>query len=469
MDKLYADSSFIIDLDRELFTLDHDRHFQLGTMPRGDGLWRVLYPEDSDSANAEPSQQGQLPSPGLELPRPVHEVGYASQTVVPRVDTGDARKRWLMRVIAEVVQEFGAVVRQLGKQWEPKSFPFRELAFALVWIASGKAKFLSFPPGFCHPRACMADNIIFGTYHQNDDSDVSLPDTGYFGRDWAGESAPLLEFGSLFHRPGQPAGASPPGTMYWLDDVLINLVLVPDGKAVTAAVAWGLQQGRNNFQLVVMSLSKVVLAEASTAPDANNTAETFVRVSHPLTLGPLSKEECISMGHPELAPDHRYLSQQERSRTQLYPGFAALITFFDVAGQRRSAAKSACILPNELHCRILDYVDYETWRSCSVVSPAFRAYCLLKYRIDDQLRIAPGFSPRPGNTNPLYSFAVERTDGTGTAVQLVERKRDWKCHGLPAHNWMPIVGAEPRALMVDVQLEFEDDGEEVAAESGGQD
>jgi hypothetical protein len=31
------------------------------------------------------------------------------------------------------------------------------------------------------------------------------------------------------------------------------------------------------------------------------------------------------------------------------------------------------------------------------------------------------------------------------------------------------VGAEPRALMVDVQLEFEDDGEEVAAESGGQD
>jgi hypothetical protein len=345
-----------------------------------------------------------------------------------------------------------------------------------VWIAAGKAKFLSFPQAFRHPRTTMVDTTVFGSYYQHDlEPDVGLefPDSGYFGRDWAGESAPLLEFGSLFHRPGQPAGASPPDTMYWLDGVLISLVLVPDGKAVTAAVAWGLRQGRNNFQLVVMSLSKAVLAEVSTAPDANNTTGPFVKVSSPLTLGPLSNEECTNMGHPELAPNPlymgRHLSQQERSRAPLYPGFAALITFFDVAGQRRAAAKSACILPTELHCRILDYVDYETWRSCSIVSPAFRAYCLLKYRIDDQLRIAPGFSPRPGNTNPLYSFAVERTDGTGTAVQLVERKRDWKCHGLPAHNWMPIVGAEPRALMVDVQLEFEDDGEEVAAESGGQD
>jgi hypothetical protein len=111
MDKLYAESSFIIDLDRELFTMDHDRHFQLGTMPRGDGLWRLLYPEDSGSANAEPIQQGQLPSPNLDLPRPVHEVGYPSQTVVPRIETGDARTPWLMRVMAEVVHEFGAVVR----------------------------------------------------------------------------------------------------------------------------------------------------------------------------------------------------------------------------------------------------------------------------------------------------------------------------------------------------------------------
>jgi hypothetical protein len=111
----------------------------------------------------------------------------------------------------------------------------------------------------------------------------------------------LFEFGSLFHRPGQLPGVSPPDTMYWLGDVLISLVLAPDGKAVTATVAFGLQQGRTNFQLVVLSLFKVVLAEVLTAPGAKITAEPFVKVSRPMTLGPLSREECIGMGDPELA------------------------------------------------------------------------------------------------------------------------------------------------------------------------
>lgn len=371
-----------------------------------------------------------------------------------------------MRVMAEVAQEFGVVVRRFGKQWAPESFPFRELAFAMLWIASGKAKFLSFPETLCHPRDCMRNSLYSGACNRLYlDVDLELPDNGYFGRDWAGESAPLLEFGSLFHRPGQAPGASPAETMYWLDDILISLVLVPDGIAVTAAVAWGLQQGRNNFQLVVLSLSEAILAEVSTAPGANNTAEPFVKVSRPLKLGPLSKEECIKMGHPEIAAaGFWYLCLQDRSKTQLYPGFAALITFFDIAGRRRSAAKSRCILPTELHCRILDFVDYATWSACVTVSPAFRAYCLLKYRIDDQWRIAPGSGPRPDSTKPFFSFVAEKIqDGTNTAVQLVERDSGGVCHGLSPHNWMPIVGAEPRALMVDVLLEFEEEGDDVAA------
>jgi hypothetical protein len=68
----------------------------------------------------------------------------------------------------------------------------------------------------------------------------------------------------------------------------------------------------------------------------------------------------------------------------------------------------------------------------------------------------------------FLSIAVEKIDGTGTAVQLVEKENSWGCHRV-VWNWMPIVGAEPRALMVDVLLEFEEDGGDVAAESGGQD
>jgi hypothetical protein len=45
--------------------------------------------------------------------------------------------------------------------------------------------------------------------------------------------------------------------MYCLEDILVSLTLVIDGKAITKAVIWCIGRVRTNRQKVVLSLSKV--------------------------------------------------------------------------------------------------------------------------------------------------------------------------------------------------------------------
>jgi hypothetical protein len=65
----------------------------------------------------------------------------------------------------------------------------------------------------------------------------------------------------MSHHLGEPPGASPTKTMYWFEGVLVCLALVLDGEAITKAVTWGITEGRASFQIVVISLFQVVLAE----------------------------------------------------------------------------------------------------------------------------------------------------------------------------------------------------------------
>ncbi|KAF5973449.1 f-box domain-containing protein [Fusarium coicis] len=156
---------------------------------------------------------------------------------------------------------------------------------------------------------------------------------GWLDQDWAGDRAPLLEFGSMSHLPDK----------------------LP-GKAITEAVTYGLKQGRANFQIVVLSLFKVAFAEAFFF---GGDGEPFVEVSKAIPLSPLRAAYCVST-HPRERPELKDNMEAQR--------LAALVNFFDVAARRRTTSKTRGILPLELHDRILDFVDYDTWKNCSVIS-----------------------------------------------------------------------------------------------------
>jgi len=90
----------------------------------------------------------------LELPQPNQEIDYAFRLATPRTNIGEGRKVFLTYVLAQAVIEYKDEIIRFGREWSPDSFPFRELIFALVSIASGQAKFHSFPAQLCNPRGC---------------------------------------------------------------------------------------------------------------------------------------------------------------------------------------------------------------------------------------------------------------------------------------------------------------------------
>ncbi|PLN85269.1 hypothetical protein BDW42DRAFT_1827 [Aspergillus taichungensis] len=455
----FAEYIYIINLDHEVLTMNHSIHWKLGDIPREDELWLraivdSIYPyKPTISLDICPDKH--MASLALEIPERNRTIKYDYRLVTPRTNLAEARKTFLTHLLANTLIQYKDVFINFAMEWSPDSFPFRELAFALVSIASGQAKFHSFPARPCNPRTCQSWTC---------ESDHLHKPPGWLGEKWVGDSAPLLEFGSPSHRPGEPPGASPTETIYWCENVLVSLALVVDGEAITKAVTWGIEQGRVNFQIVVLSLFKVAFAEVSFGDDI----EPFVKVSVAVNLSPLRADYCVST-HPRMRPELKPGMEIQRQRGErimqsnctgtrhrlqsMFPGLAALVNFFEVAANRRAASKPGGTLPPELYNQILDFVDYDTWKTCLLVSTDFRFWCLRRYRLDDRMRIVGGPFVRlqKYHKERLVSFNFEDTR-TGKILPMKWVPYD---HSMEEYNWMPIIGSDRRALMLDVCIQFE--------------
>lgn len=448
---------YIINLDREVLTINHSIHWKLENIPRQDDLWIRAVTDsiyrDKFTISLDICPEEHMASPALELPEPNCTIQYDFGVVVPRTDIAEARKAFLTHVMASVLIQYKDEVIQFGREWSSDSLPFRELTFALVSIASGQSKFHSFPAQRCNPRECLAWGCDSKHLHRT---------CGWLDEYWVGDSAPLLEFCSPSHRPGEPPGASPTETIYWLGDVLVSLALVVDGDAISKAVTWGIEQERANFQIVVLSLSEAAFAEVSSGDDG----KPLVKVSRAIDLSPLCADYCVST-HPRNRPEAKPGMTIQYRRGELFmnsdstetmqrlrsyfPGLAALVNFFEVAANRRAASKTIGVFPPELYDRILDFVDYDTWKNCLLVSTVVRFCCLRKYRLDNQTRIVAGPFVLQKRDKEHLSFEFENM----LTGEVRPQMHDPRCFWMEDCNWMPVVGSGRKALMVDVNIQFE--------------
>ncbi|PYH90598.1 hypothetical protein BO71DRAFT_361171 [Aspergillus ellipticus CBS 707.79] len=455
----YVEYLYIINLDHEALTMNHSIHWKLGNIPRENKLWLRAIADSiylyKPTVSLEICSEDHIGSLALEVPERKREIGYDYRQVAPKTKIAGAGKAFLAFILASTLIEYKDEILRFGREWSPDSFPFRELAFALVSIASGQAKFHSFPARLCNPRSCVGWDCKLKHIGKS---------PGWLGEEWAGDRAPLLEFGSLAHRPGEPPGASPTETIYWLEEVLVSLTLVTDGEAITKAVRWGTEQGRTHFQIVILSLFNVVFAEVS----SDDEMEPFVKVSGTIRLSPLRAEYCVSThprNRPELKPGMKFKHHHgerimnsnctgtiRRLQTQ-FPGLAALVNFFDAAANRRAASRSTGVLPPEIYDRILDFVDYETWKACLTVSTVIRCCCLRKYRLDNRMSIVGGPFVRlqEHHKERLMSFNFEDIH-TGKMLKMMHYPHDFSTEEC---NWMPVIGSDRKALMLDVAIQFE--------------
>ncbi|KAL5051691.1 hypothetical protein BDW71DRAFT_193939 [Aspergillus fruticulosus] len=459
----YVEYYYIINLDHEVLTMNHSIHWKLGNIPRQDELWLRAIADSiylyKPTISLDICPEEHMSSPALEIPERNRVIKYNFRLVTPRTGLAEGWKAFLTFIMASTLIEYKEEIIRFGMEWSPDSFPFRELAFALVSIASNQARFHSFPAQQCNPRTCP---------YRDCHSKHLRRSPGWLDEEWAGDSAPLLEFGSPSHRPGEPPGASPTETMYWLEDVLVSLALVIDGEAITKAVTWGIEQGRAHFQIVVLSLFKAAFAEVSFGDDEG----PFVKVSGTVNLSPLRADYCVST-HPRMRPEAKpgmvirrrhgerimetNCTGTTRRLQSQFPGLVALVNFFEVAASRRAASKSVGILPPELYDRILDFVDYDTWKTCLLASTVFRSRCLRKYRLDDRVRIMAGPFVRlqKHHKERLLSFDFENmwTD------EILPLMQDAHCIRTGEYNWRPVIGRDRRALMLDIVIQFEPAGD----------
>lgn len=269
-----------------------------------------------------------------------------------------------------------------------------------------------------------------------------------------GDKAPLLDFLSMGHRPGAPPGVSPTETryltMYWLEGVLVDIALVVDGAAVTEAVAWGIEQGRTSFQVVVLSLFQAAFAEVFLG------AECKAICQADQARGPVSSASRVLRQHTSARAaaaavwDDRPTPSRRAglSAGQLYRDgakTASLLprprgrwsTSFDVAANRRLGRDSGGNLPSELFGMVVDSVaDYDTWKkTCLRAASVLRLYCLRRYRLDGSTSIVAGPHVRSRRCRNGYRDVLSfdfAMDGTGELLPMVQIPH---AHSTARYNW----------------------------------
>lgn len=251
---------YIINLDREIFSVNNGAHFRLNQIPAG---WsKALFTDDIGHTFLLP----QLVAPesiamlALDPPGFTTSIEYEKlQTrlvkskslnhISPSHVTGP-RLRWMLFNSFQKTKQVDLSVSLLD--WQVQDLSFRELAFFILCLAAGGEN-LSLVD---HRRVKKPyDNA---SYLGMTTSDLSESDA---------EIELATRLGVGYHMDGLPMGSAPGETKYWLEGALVCLARHLDYPGIlTKAIADVIEYGRNSagtsFNAVLISIEHVVLIKS---------------------------------------------------------------------------------------------------------------------------------------------------------------------------------------------------------------
>jgi hypothetical protein len=387
--------SFMVDLDRQIFSVDYGAHFKLNNIPR-DGLWiralgidgnermlnTTICPEDAiahPAWNSEPNKGSQnQPYYGCSC-----TIVEDLRTTIHTTDIGAPGQVIALLLFTQFYEQYQTRFRMFLPQWRPEDFIFREVAFAILSLAAGQ-----FQVAAWDKMELYAGN----GYLLVPDEETCDP-----------LKAKLLpEFPMGYHRPDERPGSAPDGCIYWLGNVLVSLEMTLQDPAkchvaIERAVEFGLGAGRNRFRAVIFSLVDVVLLQVRLAEDGtriliHTEAKTLLPIEHSRNLSadpplPQRIHGWIPTMYPSRfvcgTPMYGKAARARRDPQSIsdlchpFPGFISLCHFFNMAAAESLKPRTRtneARLPMELCYKILDYTDDITYRLCSYVSWGFREY-----------------------------------------------------------------------------------------------
>lgn len=275
--------------------------------------------------------------------------------------------------------------------WGHKGFAFREFAFAILSIATGRYYFvdrvdcLRFA-GYDHMgyivdrNNCGNFNSYRGYMYRREGSQIS------------GKELLLPIFGSECHESSICPGSAPLESLYWFENVLVSLM--PDSifrhgteAAIAKAVEYGFGEGKTSFQIIIFSIFNVILLEAYLKDGVKVTRRT----------GVISIQDRDRTSGWTLEPNKPVFRREADVATTFqqvchkHTGFAKLQNFFDVAARRNlPPTHTNERLPAELYVNIILYADPRTLHAMSQVSWSLRRLCQEQFAFSEDLE-ACGF------------------------------------------------------------------------------
>ena len=440
---LFIEWVYVVDLDREIFSVDHGAHLKMANIPRFgwiDALAktangrRLLLP-DLLPDNAITSLVVGSNPPDVELVRLYEELNI--DIVTPKGINGfHPTQRHEPLFHARIFQIFQRAHKQVLAHlllgWKPDDFPFREIAFTILCLASGRQNVsLVETVRLANDDAHGCANLMNNTTHDLDPEFVAHMGVGSHLNDY-------------------PAGSAPKSSTYWFEGILVHLVSRLDKPGVIPeTVARVVQYARASFprqpvDAVLISIAHIVLVRVFSSGKVQHTKPLplFVfrdqpsqdpreRFSPSKLKGLLqrkeksaarevaraerqarhaddpdgaeSKDDEIEDGDPEYdeegvssisfdLPEGLNLREIYREITETEPSFFALALFLDSSTRnpvRLSASAQGCF-PTEIYRLIIENVeDVETHGACMAVSSRFQEMCLRNSRFNEGWKLLP--------------------------------------------------------------------------------
>lgn len=506
--------SYVIDLDREIFTVNNGAYFTLDEIPRNSWIESLGFDHNSVAlidADLVP-EHVIVDLPSLRFKNCIPDVvGMALlpdkiTTVVPKAFLSFSMSiRHGPLLVAHLWKTYKASL-QHTMPWvlrglTPDDFAFRELAFSIISFSAG-----------------LIGGVRFANGQRRLDPITSDDWSGFItGNDRRGHPIVLSNVGIGYHAEGIEPGSSPQATSYWFHGALIKLVAdLTDPDRVREAIAQAIGFGRSAdttsdiFDVVLLSIEHVILLHIA-GTDIQRTEmlsllDIAVHFTDPLKryaddfhdprwgwtyksnkkLDDVEEEiENDTNNSEEGCEATLEESEPEEQWPQRYRGFFAMVHLFEAVTKRAMPLDRSKegVFPTEIYEMILPYVDDTTHRACSIVSPKFRRYCLRNLRLIEGTRIC-GLAPPKAHTETntetasylkQYTsgcdeklladwadnrFILDDEDGEGYGAYHLKALREYEKVRSKTKGWLTICGESERLSLINkfVFIDYEPAG-----------
>ncbi|CAF9940890.1 hypothetical protein IMSHALPRED_002210 [Imshaugia aleurites] len=461
---------YVLDLDREIFSIDHGAHLKMGCIPRLRWIYALAKTDNGDRLllpdllpeNATTSLVVRSDPPDVGLIQRYEELDI--EIVTPKgMQVFHPTQRHEPLFCARIFQFFQRaqtqVLAHLLLGWKPNDFPFREIAFTILCLGSGRQ------------NVSLVEELRLA----NDDAHGCANLRSNTDRDVEPEFVAHMGVGS--HLNDNPAGSAPKSSMYWFEGILVHLVARLDNPdTIPESVARVVQRAREDcsqqpVDAVLISIAHIVLVRVLSGHKVQHTKSLplFFFCDQPSQdprerFSPSKLKELLQRKERIAAREDTRAERQARQRyyadgteskddeiddpegdyeeegagsisfdlpkavnldeiyreiTKTEPSFLALAHFLH-SSTRASVTTKGCFA-TEIYRLIIEHIgDVETHGACMAVSSEFRETCLRNSRFNE------GWELRPNDATMAYTHAREVWNKEQPPSHRSDRIKRWR-------------------------------------------